>query len=51
MKFSFCFLILSFISTTGCVSTQYTALSNRTYKAVLPEDVAVYLTENDIKGD
>lgn len=51
MKILFCFLSLCLISTIGCVTTQYTTLSKQTYEPVPSEDVVVYLTEKDIKGD
>jgi len=51
MKILFRFVLLSLISTTGCVSTQYTTLSKQAYEPVRPENVVVYLAENDIKGN
>lgn len=51
MKNFSCLLFLSLILITGCVSTQYTKLSTRSYDSVHPDDVVIYLTEGDIKGD
>jgi hypothetical protein len=36
---------------TGCVATEATMLSNRTYPATMSEDVVIYLEEKDVPGD
>lgn len=42
------FLLLAIV---GCVHTQYTKLSRQAYDPISPEDVIVYLTAADIKGE
>lgn len=48
-------LLISFLLLTaiiGCVSTRVTMLDKSTkYESVAPNDVKVFLTENEIKGD
>ncbi len=36
---------------TGCISTSVTKLSTRSYTPLTPEDVTIYLYEEDIPGD
>jgi len=43
-------MLLAFVL-TGCVTTDATMLSGKTYPALNPEDVTIYLSENDIDGD
>lgn len=43
--------VLIAIALTGCVSTDATMLSSKSYPPLDPEDVTIYLSEGDIEGD
>ncbi len=43
--------LLSVMVLTGCISTSVTPLSGRNYPALQPEDVVIYLHEQDIQAE
>ena len=43
-------LLLLFLF-AGCVSTEHAMLSSKTFPPLLPEDVTIYMSEDDIPGE
>ena len=44
-------IILAALALSGCISTSVTPLSGKTYPPVHEDEVAIYLTEEDIPGE
>jgi hypothetical protein len=44
-------LLVVLAALSGCVQTRSTMLASRTYPPLTPEEVTIYLTEDDIPGD
>ena len=47
----FCTVSFLLFFLTACIRTQLTRLSDSSYSAIDPEEVRVYLTEDDVKGE
>ncbi len=43
--------LLAVLVLAGCVQTQATLLSNQKYPPIEPDDVVIYMSEDDIPGD
>lgn len=46
-----CAVILAAVVLVGCVNTSATMLSSKTYPALTPEEVTIYLDQDDIPGE